>query len=191
MSNIAEVQAWLSQWVDSFDMQRQIGPRSLGRDIAHNAVQIIQDRSLQERTGFGTAWPPNSETPTRWHPQGYKAWKEENYGTDAPNSRTGQMLSKESLYGRTTIEAKLVTLIYGTNQPPTRAAFGTPTEKQFEQDQKVTDTFKAYLAHTGQSKKNIVRPFYRLNEIDAPEIVEVCREHLVEYITDTNASRGY
>jgi hypothetical protein len=131
VSNIASVVAWLDKFVDGFDMQRQIGPRSLGRDLADKAVQCIQHRSLQERTGFGTAWPPNSEKLNPpWQPQGYKAWKEQNYGTREPNSRTGQMLSKENLYGRTTIESKQVTLIYGTNQPPTRAAFGTPTAKQ-------------------------------------------------------------
>ena len=51
-------------------------------------------------------------------------------------------------------------MIYGTDKPPDRAVFGTPTAKQLEQDQKVTDTQKAYFAHTGQSKQKIKRPFY-------------------------------
>jgi hypothetical protein len=190
-SNIGDVTAWLDKFVDRFDMQRQIGPRSLGRDIAHKAVELIQDRSLQERTGHGTAWPPNSETPSKYQPEGYKGWKEKHYGTGDPNSRTGQMLSKESLYGRTKVEAKQVTMVYGTDTPPTRATFGTPTPNQLARDQKVTDTFKAYLAHTGQSKKKIVRPFYQLIDSDGPEVMEVARERLVEYINQTNRDNGY
>jgi hypothetical protein len=72
------------------------------------------------------------------------------------------MLSKESLWGRTKIEPKQVTLTYGTDTPPIRATFGNPDPKLLARDQKVTDTFKAYLAHTGQSHKQIVRPFYQL-----------------------------
>jgi hypothetical protein len=190
-SNIANVVAWLDNWVDSFDFKRPGKDQSLGRDIAMKAVDLIQTRSLVDRTGFGTAWPPNSETPTKWHPQGYKNWKEEHYGTGEPNSRNGQMLSQQSMYGRTKIDSKLVTMIYSLNKPPDRATFGNPTAKQFAQDQKVTDTFKAYLAHTGQSKRNVVRPFYQLIDSDGAEIVELCRENLSEYITETNAANGY
>ena len=62
--------------------------------------------------------------------------------------------SQKSLYGRTTIKSKHVTMIYGTNQPPDRAAFGSPTAKQFEQDQKVTDTEKAYFAHASGNRNS-------------------------------------
>jgi hypothetical protein len=193
-TNIAQVTAWLQAFVDSFDFNHTIGTKSLGRDIAHKAVQQIQDRALSHRTGAGTAWPPNSDTPTHWtegpngEAWGYRQWKDENYGTDEPNSRTGQMLSKESLYGRTKIEAKQITLIYGENKPPSRSYFGKqPDPKIFAQDQKVTDTFKAYLAHTGQSKKQIVRPFYILINEDGVVVAEVAREQLADYINFVNA----
>jgi hypothetical protein len=64
-------------------------------------------------------------------------------------------------------------------------------EKQFAQGQKVTDAFTAYLAHTGQSKKQIVRPFYQLIDEDGKAIAELCQENLNAYIRDTNAANGY
>lgn len=100
------------------------------------------------------------------------------------------MLSPVSLYGRTTIEPKQVTMIYGTNTPPTRAAYGTPEPKLLERDQKVTDTFKAYLAHTGQSRQRIVRPFYQLDSGDGQAISELCQANLNDMIREENAKRG-
>jgi hypothetical protein len=190
-SNIAEVTAWLAAFVDSFDFKRPGIDQSLGRDVAMLAVDRIQTRSLVDRTGHGTAWMPNSETPSHWAPQGYRQWKEDNYGVGDPNSRTGQMLSQKSLYGRTKIESKQVTMTYGTDTPPDRATFGNPTAKQFAQDQKVTDVQKAHFAHTGQSKQKIVRPFYQLIDDDADKIVELCQENLNGLIRDTNAANGY
>jgi hypothetical protein len=191
-SNIGQVVAWLDKFVDSFDFKRPGNDQNLGRDIAHKAVELIQDRSLVDRTGFGTAWQPNSETPhPPWQPQGYRKWKEDNYGVGEPNSRTGQMLSKKSLFGRTAVDSKQVTMIYGTDTPPDRATFGNPTAKQFERDQKVTDCQKAYFAHTGQSKKKIVRPFYQLIDSDGAAIVELAQENLNDLIRDTNAANGY
>jgi hypothetical protein len=146
-------------------------------------VDRIQSRSLQERCGAKEYWLGNAPK--------YKAWKEANYGTGDANSRTGQMLSQKSLYGRTKIYEEQIVMVYGTNEVPDRAAFGSPTAKQLEQDQKRTDTEKAYFAHTGQSKKKIKRKFYEVDEADAAAVVEVCRENLCEYITNTNASRGY
>jgi hypothetical protein len=63
---------------------------------------------------------------TSSHREGYELWKENHYGTGEPNSRTGQVLSKKSLHGRTKIEEKEITLVYGTNRPPDGAAFGNP-----------------------------------------------------------------
>jgi hypothetical protein len=191
VTNISKVVAWLDQFVDGFDFTRPGKGQSLGRDVKSKAVQLIHDSSLIDRTGFGTAWQPNSEAPTKWHPQGYRRWKEENYGTDEPNSRTGQMLSKELLWGRTKNEAKQVTLTYDTDKPPSRATFGSPDPKLLARDQKVTDTFKAYLAHTGQSRKQIVRPFYQLIDEDGIAIADLCQENLNQYIRDTNAGNGY
>jgi hypothetical protein len=102
------------------------------------------------------------------------------------------MLSQLSMEGRSTIEPKQVTMIYGIDKPPVTApAFGNPDPKLLEQDQKVTDCQKAYFAHTGQSKKNIVRPFYMLIDDDAEKIVELCQENLNDLIRETNAANGY
>jgi hypothetical protein len=190
-SNIAQVVAWLDGFVDSFDFKRPGNDESLGRDVANLGVQRIQDRSLQDRTGFGTAWAPNSETPSHWAPQGYRKWKEDNYGVGEPNSRTGQMLSQQSLFGRTRVESKQVTMVYGTDKPPDRATFGSPDAKLLARDQKVTDTFKAYLAHTGQSRKGIVRPFYQLIDDDGVAIAELCQENLNKLINETNQANGF
>ena len=118
MTNIAQVTAWLEQFADSFDFKRPGVDQSLGRDVRNLAAKRKHDRALVDRTGFGTAWPPNSETPSKWAPQGYRKWKEENYGVGEPNSRTGQMLSQLSMEGRSTVESKQVTMIYGTGKPP-------------------------------------------------------------------------
>jgi hypothetical protein len=192
VSNIAEVTKWLQDFADSFDFKRPGNDQNLGRDIVHLGAQRIRDRSLQDRTGFGTAWAPNSETPSHWAPEGYRAWKEKNYGTPEPNSRTGQMLSLLSMKGRSTVESKQVTMIYGIDKPPpTGPAFGNPGPKLLERDQKVTDVQKAYFAHTGQSKKKVVRPFYQLIDDDGKAIAELCQENLNDLIRETNAANGY
>lgn len=192
MTNISEITAWLEGFVDSFDFKRPGIDQNLGRDVVELAAQRMRDRSLDERTGFGTAWPPNSETPhPPWQPQGYRQWKLDNYGVDKPNSRTGQMLSQLSMKGRSTVESKQVTMIYGTDTPPTSASFGSPDPKLLARDQKVTDCQKAYFAHTGQSKKKIVRPFYQLIDDDAEAIVALCQENLNDLIREENAKNGY
>ena len=115
---------------------------------------------------FGTAWTPNSDTPTTGARKDTETGRKR---ITAPANRTAGparcLASKSSTAGPRSNQ-KQVTMIYGTNKPPDRAAFGTPTAKQLEQDQKVTDIQKAYFAHTGQSKKKIVRPFYQLIDID-------------------------
>ena len=136
-------------------------------------------------------WPPNFEKPKRWHPQGYRQWKEDTYGVGEPNSRTGQMLSQQSLYGRTSIDSELITMIYGTNQSPRRAKLGDPGEENLHRDKKVADTFKAYLLQTGQSRQQIKQPFYEVDESDEQAVMKLCQENLAEYITDTNRQNGY
>jgi hypothetical protein len=71
-SNVGNVVRWLDGFVDSVNFRRPGTDQNLGHDIANLAVQRIQDRSLTHGTGFGTAWRPNSEKPSKWHPQGYK-----------------------------------------------------------------------------------------------------------------------
>jgi hypothetical protein len=109
-SNIGQVTRFLEGFVDSFDFTRAGDDQSLGRDVVNKVVDRIQARSLHDRRGATDEWAPNSEK--------YRQWKEKNYGTGDPNSRTGQMLGQKSLFGRTRIEPKEVTMIYGINQPP-------------------------------------------------------------------------
>ena len=109
------------------------------------------------------------------------------------------MLSQKSLFGRTKIESKEVTMIYGTNQPPDRAAFGDPGAKNLERDRKVTDTQKAYFAHGGGSGRNAKgqftakqkRPFYEVDAEDGKAVSELCQENLNRLITETNQQNGY
>jgi hypothetical protein len=191
VTNISKVVAWLDQFVDGFDFTRPGKDQSLGRDAKSKAAQLIHDRSLIDRTGFLTAWQPNSETPTKWHPQGYRQWKGENYGTGSPNNRTGQMLSKASMEGRSTVEAKQFTMIFSTDKSTDKARFGNPTAKQLARDQKVTDTCKAYLAHAGPSRKYIVRRFYQLVDSDGVAIADHCQENLNDLIREANLTNGY
>jgi hypothetical protein len=66
VSNIADVTKWLQDFADSFDFKRAGNDQSLGRDVMKLAAQRMRDRSLQDRTGFGAAWMPNSDTPSHW-----------------------------------------------------------------------------------------------------------------------------
>jgi hypothetical protein len=189
-SNIGQVTAWLNTWVDGFDFKRPGKDQSLGRDIAMKVVDQIQTRGLSERRGIGEQWPDNEPK--------YKAWKDANYGVSETNSRTGQMLSQKSLYGRTKIDSKEVTMIYGIDQPPDRAAFGSPPAALFARDQKVTDVQKASFAHAsggrnskGQFTGGGKRRFYEVDESDGQAVMELCQENLVGYITDTNRANGY
>jgi len=180
-TNIADVQAWLTGWLDGFNFKRVGKDQSLGRDIAMKVVEQIRNRALTDKKGTGEVWPDNEPN--------YAAYKEKRYQVaDAPNQRTGQMLSQLSLYGRTTIEPQLVTMKYGLDQPPTQTNTGVPLAKA---DEKRTDVQKAYYAHTGQSRKKVLRPFYEVDESDAQAVVELCQDNLNKYIIETNAKNGY
>jgi hypothetical protein len=115
-SDMDQVAAFLRGFVDSFDFTRPGKEQSLGRDVAGRIVERIADRAVKERRGANSKWQPNSSTPSRSAPKGYRGWKADAYGVgeDAANERTGQMLSPTSLYGRTRIEAKEITMVYGT-----------------------------------------------------------------------------
>jgi hypothetical protein len=187
-SNIDEVCRWLSEFAESFDFTRPGEDQSLGRDIA---LTIIRGPEAGGQDGIlgrctdgtgpdGTAWPANSRT--------YAAAKQERYGWDEPNRRTGQMLSQQSLYGRTTIEPDQVTLRYGTGQPPSGSA--APSGYSSKADRETPDTLKASLAHSGQSRQRIQRPFYEATREDAENVSATAQENLNEYIRETNQARG-
>jgi len=143
LRNIADVLAWLNIWVDAFKFGRIGKDQSRDYDIANEVVQPIQERSLTEKHGVVGEWDPNAPN--------YVDYKEKRFQVaNAPNQRTGQMLSQKLLHGRTRIKPKLVTMVYGINVPSGRAITGVPPAKA---DTKVTDIEKANFTHTGQSKK--------------------------------------
>ena len=180
-SNIAEVMAWLSGFVDSFDFTRVGEDQSLGRDVAMKFVERIHDRAHEIKGGAFEEWKENAPA--------YAAWKQERYNVaDTPTVRTGQMLSQKSLFGRTTIAAREITMKYGVGTPPDRTSTGVELA---DADTKRTDLEKAYYVHTGQSKHEIKRPFYEVNEMDGRHVSDLCQQNLNDLIRETNAANGY
>ena len=166
-SNINGVVVNLRGIIAGFDLSRTGRDQSLGRDRANKLVECIHERIDRHVAPDGTPWRPNSDKPPP--PGGYRKWKEDKYGLiDEPNIRTGQMTSQKSLYGHTTIEPYLITMVYGTDTPPDRSA--APTGYMSKEDKKTTDTEKAYYAHTGQSRKRIKRSFYAATAGDTPKL---------------------
>jgi hypothetical protein len=183
--------AFLEGFVDSFDFTRPGIDQTLGRDVKGLAAQRIYDRAITTKGGVSGPWPENEPV--------YAAAKEKRYDTDPqdPNVRTGQMLSQQSIEGRSTVEPKQVTMVYGTNTLPNGLRDGGalplktrgPNKGQPIDDK--TDVEKAYFAHTGQSMHKIKRPFYEVNESDAEAVVELCQENLNDLIREKNAENGY
>jgi hypothetical protein len=179
-SNINDVVGFLSRFVDSFDFERPGIDQNLGRDVAMKVVHRIHDRSHEERAGVSGIRLANESK--------YKAWRDKKYGVSEPNSGTGQMLSQKSLYGRTTIDSRKVTMIYGTGDPPDREVFGRAVAPAGE---KRTDIEKAYIAHTGQSIHKIKRPIYEVGASDGAAVSELCQQNLNDLIRETNAESSY
>jgi hypothetical protein len=179
-SNIDQVVSWLENWVNSYDFTRPSKDQSLGRDIATKVVEGIERRSSDQNQGATTVWPPNAPT--------YAASKQKRYGWSHPNYRTGQMLSKASLFGRTTIAPQEVTMRYGTDTPPSGSA--APSGYISDHDRYVTDTEKASFPHSGQSRRQVKRPFYELDDEITRQVLDVCRENLDSYIWETNQRNG-
>jgi hypothetical protein len=179
-SNIDRVVAWLRGFVDSFDFSRPGKDQSLGRDVAN---VIVRGPQLDDTGGIlgrctdgvgpeGTPWPANADSTV--------AQKQRLYGHEEVNRRTGQMLSQASLLGRTEVAGEIVTLRYGTGSAPSGSA--APTGYISEQDKAVTDMQKAQWAHTWQSRRGVLRPFYGMGQGDTEAVVAVCQENLDDYI---------
>jgi hypothetical protein len=182
-SNIDGLMVHLRDIVDGFNFTRVGTDQSLGRDVANLVVARIAQRGVTDKGGISGPWPENS---TKEPPKGgYKGYKERRYGVDQPNVRTGQMLSQPSLFGRTTVEAYLITMRYGTGEVADRTTTGVPLAKA---DTKRTDIEKAYFAHTGQSVHKIKRPFYEVDESDGTAVVEFLQQKLDAYIEATNTA---
>ncbi len=149
--------------------------------MSHGRSSSRSRTAQKDKRGIGAEWDPNAPD--------YAAWKEKRYDiVDLPNTRTGQMLSHMNLFGRTRVAADEVTMVYGLNEIPTRTKTGRDLT---EADKKVTDTQKAYYAHTGQGPHGTIRPFYQVNEADGKAVSELCQENLNDMIREENAKNGY
>lgn len=136
-------------------------------------VRGIQERAATELRGADPSqWKANKPA--------YRDYKARHYGVfDMPNFRTGQMLSQESLWGRTTITKDEVLLTYGLNEAPSRSA--APTGYLSEQDERHSDVEKGWYAHNTHN-----RPFYELDDVIAGKVVEEAQENLNEFIEEVN-----
>jgi hypothetical protein len=171
--NLDAVVAWLGRFVESFDFTRTGRDQSLGRDIANKIAEGIIERNKRQVDRDGEPWKKNAPA--------YKEWKELKSGlVDEPNIRTGQMTSQLSLFGRTQIARREITMIMGLDKPPVRSA--APTGHISKQDKNITDTAKAYFAHTGQSRQKIQRRFYAATSGDAVVVVELVQKNMNQYI---------
>jgi hypothetical protein len=150
------------------------GGESLGKEIAMTIIRGrgrgeyggIMGRCAQGVTPEGDKWPENSRE--------YADEKRREYGWDETNRRTNQMLSQESLYGRTTVSRDAVRLVYGTGQPPTVSK--APTGHLSDQDRGVTDVEKAAFAHAQG------RSFYGMNAEDEANVTAVFLEAVDRHI---------
>lgn len=174
-----ELNQYLTDFVDGFEFTRPGHAGSLARDVAVLQAELIQKRSGVQEAPDGSAWVENSTKPSPRYPQGYKAWKLEKYGWDAPNYRTGQMLSVESLTGDIEITPHEIKIGYGTDSSPMSG--GSPTNLLTNRDEAVTDTQKAECAHNPTGGRP-ARKFFGTGAGDAEKIVELCQENLNEYI---------
>jgi hypothetical protein len=175
----AEFAQLLTDFIDGFDFTRPGHNQSLARDVADLVIARIQDRSWRGEAPDGSTWVENSSKPTQWHPQGYRKYKDDIYGWDDPNYRTGQMLSKMSLGGKVVISQKVIEIGYGTDSAPTRG--GSPTSALLDADKKVTDTQKAEWAHNPTGGRP-ARKFFGVGAGDPEKIVELVQENLNDYI---------
>src|SRR5262249_31679475 len=122
--------------------------------------------------GSTVSWPDNAP--------GYAQWKAKKYGVfDQPNIRTGQMLSQQSLIGRTQVEADQITMVYGTGMAANRSATGQGFDSRRDD---ATDVEKARFAHEGQSRRKVQRPFYELDETISQAVKEEIAEALQDYL---------
>lgn len=171
-SNIDAVVADLKKIIDGFNFTVPGRDQSLGRDIVNLMVERIDNRCSNAVAPDGTPWPENKDS--------VKKEKQRRYGWTDSGKRTGQTTSVPSLRGsKTTIEADVVTMRYGTDTAPSRG--GSPTGLVSKGDAKRTDVQKAEYMHTG-GFWNTKRPFYEVGEGDAEAVTELCQENLNEYI---------
>jgi hypothetical protein len=173
--NGPEIAAQFAESIATFRFDAKLEGRMLGRVIADVIVDGIAKRSQGTQSAPSTGrLPPNRNYGLGgiWH--GHAERKHRKYGWEDTNYRTEQMLSHPSLAGKVEVRNDLVTLTYGTGQPPSVGV--GPNNYSEPPDRTVTDDDKAFYAHEQG------RGFYELDEdigeqIDA-QVEEVLALHL-------------
>ena len=173
-SNEAEVLAWLTTGVTSFDFNAPVpGGGTLAQAIQANHAQQIQERSLGEQRGPLLPFKKNDPV--------YAARKLEEFGSDLVNYRTGAMLSKESLEGQITVNGTEMVHVYGTGQPgdPEQGRKAKPTRpgrKDRKTKAEPTDIQKANWA------AELGREFFGLDDQMKVRNAELVGEALAEHL---------
>jgi hypothetical protein len=180
-ANLESVMSWLKDSVDSFNfaMPGETNP-TLGEDCAEDVAKAIRARGLSDQKGAVDDWPPNSDNPSRRFPQGYRAWKEEHYGTGLTNFRTsssdGSMLSVESLKGVPAVSPHQVTMNYGLGRTPSSSDTGYTCADDYRR----TDVEKAaYAVEQG-------RKFYDLTDDTNEPVLQRLGEALHRHLEERN-----
>lgn len=164
-SNAADIVRQLDGVADSLDFDHSVGNMSLGKRMAEATADAIEVRSVVYQKGATAQWEPNKSP--------YREWKEEKYNVYAlAGVRTGQMLSLESLRGETTVTAREVEMVYGTDTAPTHSASSSYFS---DADGKVTDRQKAGWFTEG-GRYQAARPFYELDEDIAAAVFGIVSE---------------
>ena len=164
--NLSEILALLDAVVETFDFTLPGKDQSLGRDLAVTVASEIAQRSSAALGPDGVEWAPNAPKYARWKAAWYRI------SDFAPNDRTGQMLSFQSLLGRPRVTKDAVEMWYGTGEAPTRTRTGALLKKT---DLAVTDEEKAMYC----SPK---RPFYALDEQIGDACLRVTADALAEIL---------
>jgi hypothetical protein len=166
MATHDQVSDWIEAFVRGFDFTRTV------------AEQVATRAATEFRGADPTQWEPNEER--------YKRIKQKAYGWDeAPNYRTGQMLSISSLFGSPIVEPLTITMVYGTGDPPDGcwSPWDHRTPSQVRADEGVTDRQKGAWATDGDPSRNRPpRPFYEWDEEIRTAVIEVTAQALHEYI---------
>jgi hypothetical protein len=186
-SNIDQITAWLGAWIQTVDFKLPGRGQGLGEDIVHAIAGGMQKRASQDQSDAdGNPWAPNSTTPSKWYPQGYAAWKEQNYGwVDQPGYRTGQTWSLLNLIGTTTIGTHEIIMRGGLPSAPSTSA--APTGLLSAQDAKATGLDKLRWAHESTANKP-ARGGYAIADADVTEVMVLCTESVTAYVVATNNS---
>ena len=170
LDNSDEIFAAVKAVVDSYDFTTPgEGGQTLGRNLATTAADGIAQRSAEGLDPERKAWRANE-----LH---YALYKAERYSVHRPGELGGQMLSRTSLLGRTTLAPDAVEMRYGTGEPP-RAKSARSGVAMRPGELKATDVEKGgYFTEGG-------RDFYLLDDPIIDELFETASDALAAHIEE-------